>query len=518
MDSKTDQSRPADAIVPGSPEGGPGAPDAIEDDRPLRALLRLALPTVVTMSSFTLMQFIDKLMVSRVDAMYVGAQGNGGLISFVPISIAMGLVTVVNSFVSQNLGANRPDRGPAYAWNAMWLAMVYWALVIIPMALSLPWIFAAFRDANLPEAELARVTTRDNLSIGYAQILMFGACLTLASRAASQFFYGMHKPSVVLIAGLTGNLTNFVCNSILIYGPTQAPPTGIAVLDAWFNATASIAQAVGLPRMGLSGAAVGTVIGTFVEFLIPAVVFLSPSYNRRFRTRAAWRPSLLHIKDLFRVGWAPGLMFGNEMICWGLFMVYMVGRFGTEHSTAGWIAHQYMSMSFMPAVGISVAVTAMVGKCMGAKRPDLAASRAWMGVRVAVVYMLICAVCFVVFADPMARLFLSDEQDPETLERLVGMVGMFLLLTAAFQLFDAFAITLVGALRGAGDTAWPGIATLVASWTVIVGGGLLIMHLAPGLGSVGPWIAASAYVIILSLLILGRFLQGSWKSRTLVRE
>ena len=55
-------------------------------------------------------------------------------------------------------------------------------------------------------------------------------------------------------------------------------------------------------------------------------------------------------------------MFGNEMVCWGFFMVHLVSGFGPQHASAGWIAHQYMSLSFMPAVGISVACTAIVGK------------------------------------------------------------------------------------------------------------------------------------------------------------
>ncbi len=121
------------------------------------------------------------------------------------------------------------------------------------------------------------------------------------------------------------------------------------------------------------GAAVGTVIGTAVEFAIPMAVFLSPAVNRRYRTRAAWRPSPAHLKDLLRIGWPGGLMFGNEMICWGIFMVYLVGMFGPEHSTAGWIAHQWMALSFMPAVGISVATTAIVAEiAVGAGVPRAA--------------------------------------------------------------------------------------------------------------------------------------------------
>src|SRR5438876_281767 len=65
---------------------------------PIVELLRIAGPTVATMTSYTLMQFVDKWLVSRIgpDPVYVGAQGNGALAAFVPISIAMGLLTVIN--------------------------------------------------------------------------------------------------------------------------------------------------------------------------------------------------------------------------------------------------------------------------------------------------------------------------------------------------------------------------------------------------------------------------------------
>lgn len=516
------QSTGVPAELPGAnADQGLGA-DAVkvDDAHPFLALLKLAIPTVVTMSSFTVMQFVDKLMVSRVsdDPIYVGAHGNGGLISFVPIAAAMGLVTVVNSFVSQNLGANKAERAPAYAWNAIWLSLVYWAAIIVPLALALPLIFAAMRGGVDDPATLAGLVRRDALSTGYARILMLGAFLTLSTRAVSQFFYGMHKPYVVLVAGIAGNLTNMICNSVFIYGPEQARATGYALLDGWFALAAKVATFLGVPRMELDGAAWGTILGTLIELAIPMAVFLSPAFHRLYKTRSTWQPSLSHIKDLLKVGWGPALMFGNEMICWGMFMVYMVGHFGPLHSTASWIAHQYMALSFMPAVGISVAVTAMVGKCIGAKRPDLAEARTWTGVATATVYMLICAVCFIAFRKPMVELFLSKDLDPEKAKQVVAMGGTFLLLVSGFQLFDAFAMTLVGALRGAGDTAWPGVVTLVCSWTIIVGGGQFIMWQFPAIESTGPWIAASLYIVVLGLLMLWRFKSGKWKTRTLVKS
>src|SRR5207237_1019183 len=119
----------------------------------------------------------------------VGAQGNGGLAAWVPQSIAFGLFGVVNTYVAQNMGAGQPRRGPAYAWNGLWIAVVWW-LLLQPYALALPRLFALARvDAH--QAELAT---------SYARILIAGSLLNLATRALAQFFYGMHKAGVILVA------------------------------------------------------------------------------------------------------------------------------------------------------------------------------------------------------------------------------------------------------------------------------------------------------------------------------
>lgn len=481
-------------------------------------LLVVAAPVVATMTSYTIMQFADQLMVSRMgpDPVYVGAQGNGGLLSFVPISIATGFITVVNTYVSQNLGAGKPERGPAYAWAAVWFSAAFWALILLPFAALVPWVVGLMRDTGLDEAALASADRRDAMAVEYARILLIGAIVTMTTRAISQYFYGMHKPMVVLVGTVAGNIVNLVGNSFLIYGPTAAK-TGVGWLDAWFEFTASLCASLGIPRLGVAGAAYATVLGSLVELLIPALLFLSPRFERLYRTRSAWKPSLGHYKDLVRIGWPGAIMFGNEMICWAFFMVYLVGQFGPMHSTAGWIAHRYMSLSFMPTVGISVAMTAMVGKCMGMKRPDLAEARAWLGLKVAATYMTLCGIAFVIFREPMVRAFIDSATPPDQAAELIKYGSLFLLAVAAFQFFDGVAMSLNGALRGAGDTRWPGVFTVVLSWLIIVLGGLAMVRYAPGLESLGPWIAAAVYIVALAAALFTRFRMGAWRRIELVK-
>ena len=275
----------------------------------------------------------------------------------------------------------------------------------------------------------------------------------------------------------------------------------------------------------MAGAAWGTVIGTAIELAIPLVVFLGPKYAREFSTRSQWRISKRHIADIFRIGWPGSLMFTSEMMCWTYLMIALIpkaaeaaGQNPVLANSAGWIGLRYMHLSFMPTVGLSIAVTAIVGKCMGMNRPDLAASRTWLALRIGIIYMGICGVVFFVFREQLVSVFISsDTPDLDTTE--IIRFGSYVLIAASiFQLFDAIAIILTGALRGAGDTVWPGIVMLVLSWGFIVGGGNLLIAFAPNLGAASPWIGAASFLITLGLAMLARFCSGKWRTMRLIKD
>lgn len=496
---------------------------------PIVEMLAIALPSVATMMSYTLMQFIDAKMVAHIDPpnpAYIAAQGNGGIAAWLGISVMFGTLMIVNTFVSQNLGAGRGERGSVYAWTAIWLSFA-WAIVLIPYGLAMPAIFGSMGH---PEDVLA-------LEIQYGQILIFGSFFTIATRGLSNYFYGMHRAGVVLVAALAGNLCNVLANIPLIFGSAGMPQTGIVPLDALGDLGRQVSLAIGLDGLGVPGAAWGTLLGSAVELAIPMVVFLGPMH-RTYRTRSAWRPERRAMIDVLRVGWPGGVMMLNEIFCWAVLFSTLipyagkvamaqrtglpldaepVDSAGRTANAAAWVALRYMHMSFMPTVGLSIAVTALVGKCMGMGRPDLAARRAWLGLAIGVGYMSLAALLFVVARRPMIAFFIPQGLSDEEVARFLEIGGAFMIAAAVFQLFDAIAIILSGALRGAGDTVWPGVVTVVLSWMVIVGMGSLLIVVAPSWGALGPWIAASLYIVLLGLAMLARFLFGPWRRIELVQ-
>lgn len=456
------------------------------DRNPVREMFKIALPVIGTMLSYTLMQFVDKFYCGQLSAEALASAGNGGLAAFFPVSVMMGLLGVVNTYVSQNLGAGTPERGPAYAWNAIWMSLAVWVVVLAPYAVFLPDVFATMRGIFGMKPPSAYVIEHEVI---YARILLAGMFITIAARGIAQFFYGLHKPIVVAIGVLIANLLNWFLTYALVFGK------------------------FGLPKWEIAGSAVGTVIGSLLEFFIPLAVFLSAKYNRQYQTRRAWRPSLSHIRDIWKIGWPAGLMFGNEMICWWIFMTGLVAQFGPEHNAAGWIALTYMHLSFMPAVGLSFAVTAIVGKCIGANRQDLVPHRVWLGIRMAMLYMGSCALCFVLLRHQLIDVFVAKTASVEEAATINAIGAKLLILAAIFQIFDAMGITLVGALRGAGDTVWPGVMTVIISWGIIIAGGWTLTKTFPQWESLGPWIAAAVYIITFALALVYRFLSGAWRAK-----
>jgi MATE family multidrug resistance protein len=182
-----------------------------------------------------------------------------------------------------------------------------------------------------------------------------------------------------------------------------------------------------------------------------------------------------------------------------------MGQFGTAAMAANTFAFRYLSVSFMPAFGISTAVTALVGRYIGAGKPDVAAHRAHLGFAVAAVYMLVCGAAYILGRNVLIGLF---TQEPEVLR--IGVVVM--VFCGIYQLFDAMYIVYNGALRGAGDTFVPAVALFVLCWGIMVGCGYAVARLKPQWGVGGPWTMATLYGAILGGVIVARFCRGRWRS------
>jgi len=465
---------------------------------PLGEVWHIAWPTMLTMASYTVMQFVDSLMVAQVGPVELAAQGNGGIVAFAPLAFAMGGMSVINTFVSQNFGAGRPERGARYAWGGIWLSHLIWLAIMIPIAIVLPWLFSL--EALGHSERLQRMES------GYGQILLVGSILFLISRGLHHYFFGMQMPKVVTASAISGNIVNVIANYVFIFGSEGISALGVPGVP-------------GMPAIGVYGAAVGTLCGITVELLIPVAIFLGPAFNRRYHTRSVWRPTARPMKELVRLGWPAAVQFGNEITCWAILMTVLIGRFGDAHMAAGWITMRYMHLAFMPIAGISFAATSLVGKYIGAGMHDLAANRARTALGLSMGYMIFSGSIFIMFRHELTGLFVAAQDvEPRLAEEIIRIGGSMMIAAGVFLLADAAGIIYSASLRGAGDTVWPGLVTIAYSWLIIVLGGWLMTVLFPQIESLGPWLALAAYLVIYGITMATRFERGRWRSIRLLHD
>ncbi len=435
------------------------------------------------MLNSTVMMFVDGMMVAQVGPAALAAQFTAGILSFVPLALVLGLLTVVNTYVSQNFGAKREQRCGQYAWAGLVVAT---GMALLFQALHVPTSAVFQTIGHEPQVV--------EYEILYFHYMLLNALPFLASRVLEQFFFGLERSGVVLASSFVGNLVNFFANWVLIFGK------------------------LGFPAMGLEGAAIGTLVGSVVLLAILVGVFFTRRVHQRFGTRHPRDMKLRQCRDIFRIGWPAGVQFCNDVFAWGMVTAYLVGRFGTLHIAANTAAVRYISLSFMPAVGISIATTALVGRYIGEGKPHVARRRTHVAALTAIGYMGLCGLAFLLWGEQLVGFYvrvdtlagMSAEELSESTRQIIDIGGRLMLLAALFQTFDATAIVFNGALRGAGDTFWPMIATFLLSWAVQIGLGLTMVFAFPDLTSMGPWIATSLYIVLLAGLFAWRFESGAW--------
>jgi MATE family multidrug resistance protein len=437
---------------------------------PLRELVALALPTVAQMVSYTLMQFIDTWMLARaLGPMAPTAASNAGSLSFAFIGFGIGVLLVVNTLVSQNYGQKNFANCGRYLWQGVWFALLF-AVLLLPLMPLMPRAFAWFgHDPSLIAME--RV---------YVYFMLASAGIKLVQTSFSQFMLATNRPGMVLISSVAGVTVNAVAAGVMIFG------------------------ALGAPRLGVTGAAIAQVLGLTVEMSV-LVVLAMRGPNRRLFNTTDWKFRPDEFRKLVTVGFGSGIQLIAEILAWALFMNLVMGELGANEMAAMAFMLRYLVVSFLPAVGISSAVTALVGRYIGMKRPDLAMSRAHLGFKVTLAYLVLCGLAFLVGRRELIELFTTQ---PE-----VVRMGMTLLIFAAFyQVFDGMYIVYYGALRGAGDTFVPAVFTAVLCWTIMLGGGYLAARYFKAWSVAGPWAIASVYGVVLGIWMFLRFNRGRWQA------
>ena len=440
-----------------------------------REMLRVAVPLVISTGSFTVMQFVDRIFLTRYSAEAIQAALPSGLLAFTLICIFSGVAGYVNTFVAQFHGAGDP-RGAARATaQAIFFALLAWPLMLALTPVG-EWLLCHCGHApGVLHEELI-----------FYRILMLGSVAVPLGASISGFFTGRGDTRTNMIAVVIGNLFNILLDWILIFGH-------------W-----------GFPRMGIAGAGWATVISSLLTPLLLLCVYFGPRLRRTYDTLGTFRPDLHLMLRLLRFGVPAAMHLLLDVGSFSLFLL-LTARLGPLELAASNIAFSINNLAFMPLVGIGIAASILVGQYQGSGQSDVAARAGWTALKIGWCYMIVTGLSFVLFPRGYFVLFTGHSGGAIQLDEILPLGRWMLTMMAVWGVADAANVILAGALRGAGDTRFVMLYSLVVMVFIWLGGEALLLLVFGG-GMRAAWLWLVIYVFILVAGFFWRFRSGRWKT------
>ena len=440
-------------------------PDAVARlRREVRLTTRLALPLVIAEVGWMSMGIVDTVMVGRLpnSAVAIGATGLGQTLYHSIVIFGGGLLLGLDTFVAQAYGRKDLKDARHSLINGLFLAVMLTPILMAAVRYW-PWLMQNFGIG----AELVGPMKP------FLMALNWGTLPLLTYFAMRRYLQALNVVHPIMFALISANLVNAVGDWALIYGH------------------------LGFPAMGTTGSGWSTCIARIYMALVLIVTILWAEHRYKL---PGWRGAIHvdgeRIVALLRLG-APaatqilleiGAFAAATAVCAKLGPVPLAG-----HE----IALNCAALAFMVPLGISSAAAVRVGQHLGAGDAAGARRAGWSAILLGLAFMSMSGLTFVSVPRMIARLFSPDPV-------VIGVGAMLLLVAAAFQLFDGLQTVATGALRGAGDTATPMIANLVAYWFIgLPLGYVLCFRL--GWGAVGVWIG-----LCIGLILIGSALLYAW--------
>ncbi len=439
-------------------------------DPSYRGILRLGGPAVLTMLSQTLMSFVDAAMVGRLGAAAIAGVGLTGTLIWGMYSFFDGLVDITGTFAAQELGANRPSNATKATWQGLYIGLIG--------GLFLALLFPLFTDTLFEW--MGAAPDVGELGVPYFNVRLRSAPFLIMTMAIVSLYRGIGDMTTPLWTGIAINILNILLDAVLIFG------------------------LFGAPKLGVYGAGLATAISNVVGFLLPFGLFIFRDVNDPFIARKTWHLDPAYLWRMVKVGVPQGVMWTLDMGAF-IFFSAVIARLGTVSLAANEVGVRLLSLSFMPAYGLSAAGATVMGQMKGAGELALARLACGRVLMMTLFYTALVAAIFLAFSEPLAKLVIDS---PEVVTQVVGLLAILALL----QSFDGLAIAASGCLRGAGDTRFPMLVMIGCQWGLFFPLGYLF-GLRLGLGLHGAWVGGLIGYMVMALLMLLRLRSNRWESK-----
>ncbi len=445
-------------------------------------VLKIALPMIISTASHSVIVFCDRLFLSKLSIETLAASMPAGLSVFVFLSFFFGLTGYVNALSSQYYGAKKYSRCGLTVWQGIYISIIAYFILILFIPAG-KFFFELFKlDSRIIKyAEL------------YYSILMFGSIFTLLDNTISSFFSSIGETKIIMYANISGMLINIPLNYLFIFGLPQ---------NNLINYSGS----------GIKGAAIASVISTFVCLIILLSKFFDAKHRQKFGTLKECRIDTTIIKKLFQYGGHSGVELLLNISAFNFF-VFIIGSIGIIEQSAVNITFSWNLLAFLPLIGISIATTSLVGKNIGSKNISGAETAIFSSLKIAYFYMFFLVMAYLFFPEMLVKIFCTSKD--ASFSAVFDLSVKMLRFITVYMFTDVILVILAGALRGAGDTKFIMVTSALMHWFCLVLPAAAAVYYWKA-NVINVWFIFIIFSIALMFLYLFRFLGGKWKTINII--
>ena len=447
-------------------------PKLMSNKETRQKVVLIAWPVLLELFMSSLFGMVDMMMLGNISPSSLSAASIASVgITNQPLFIGLSLVQSFNvggtAIIARYYGMGKLKKLGNVLKHVMILSVV---LIIIPL-----FILAMFQAEPIMRSLGAG---EDVISTGstYFRIVHFGFIFQALTMCVSASLRGVGETKIPMKVNLFCNGLNVAGNAILIYG------------------------LFGMPALGVIGAGISTAGSQILASILIFSYLLSGKSQVKVKEKFRFEKST--IRNLINIGLPAS--FEQLVLRLGIFVfVRIVASLGTVVYAAHQIALSVLALSFNPGQAFGIAASALVGRALGEGNSRQAELYAKNAIRIGSIFSTVVAILIFAFAKQIVRLYTPDLQ-------IIESASSALRIIALVQPFQSSQLILSGALRGAGDTVWPLIATIFGVLVIRLGIAVWLVNYM-NLGLDGAWIAVLVDQLIRWAFVYFRFNSGKWK-------
>lgn len=385
----------------------------------------ILFPILITQLGLFSMNFFDTTMSGKVHPNDLAGVAIGSSL-WVPVYTGLsGMLLSVTPIVAQLVGAKKSKDVPNTVVQGLYLSVIISIVIVILGYFTL--------DPILNHMGLDHEVLQ--IAKGYLTALSFGILPLFIYAVLRCFIDALGLTRVTMFITLTSLPINLVLNYLFIYGK------------------------FGFPRLGGIGAGVASAITYWCIMIIAVLIIMRQSPFKQYKVfKTFYRLSFKVWGEILKIGVPIGLSIFFETSIFAA-VTLLMSQYNTITIASHQAAINFASFLYMLPLSISMALTIVVGHEIGAKRLKDAKQYSYLGITMALFLSVLSAAIIYFFRPEVASIYTSDAA-------VLRLTQDFLIYAIFFQLSDAIAAPIQGALRGYKDVNVTFMMALVSYWVI----------------------------------------------------